>query len=106
MTAQTPVFLGELRTLIEKLSPQKEEGSGVEDENSEEVRKYLREKLAAVKEACETFDKKAAKGAINELRQKTWSGPTTELLSTMAEHLLNGDFDEVVHTADKIIETL
>ena len=102
--AQTPEFLDKLRAVVEKLTPPKEE----EDESGEITdadRAYLREKLLAIKEACETYDKKTAKDAITELRQKTWPRQTKELLAAMSEHLLDGDFDEVSRAAEKIIGT-
>ena len=105
MSDEIPAFLSELRKTVEKLSP-KDAGGETMDEKSEEVRSYLREKLAAVKEACETYDKKAAKAVIAELRQKAWSAPTKELLAEMSEHLLNGDFEEVSSVADRVVEVI
>jgi CheY-like chemotaxis protein len=103
ITADTPAFLSELRKVIEKLSAKKEGEGGTAD--SAEARVLLREKMLAVKEACGVFDKKAAKDTIAELRKKTWSKETDELLGAIAEHLLNGDFDEASNTAEKIIQT-
>ena len=72
------------------------------DESADEVRSYLRNQMNIVVEACEEFDKKTAKNTINSLRQKTWSPQITEILVSMAEHLLNGDFDEVTDAARKL----
>jgi len=104
MSGETPGFLDELRKIAEKLSSPENGDSGGEvmDENSEETQTYLREKMLVIKKACEAYDKKTAKNTIAELRQKTWTKATGDLLGTMAEHLLNGDFDEVLRTAEKI----
>jgi CheY-like chemotaxis protein len=101
---ETPAFLVKLREVIEKLSVKKEGETGPAD--SEEARSLLREKLLAVKEACGVFDKKTAKNTINDLRQKTWPKETGDLLGAIAEHLLNGDFEEASKAAEKIIQTL
>ena len=102
MSEETSAFLTDLRKVIEKLDTPKDTGGEAMDENSDEVQSYLRDKLLAVKEACETFDKKAAKAVIAELREKALSGPTKELLAEIAEHLLNGDFEEVVSVAERV----
>ena len=104
MSGKTPAFLDELRKIVDKLSSPKDSDAGSEtvDENSEETQTFLREKLLVIKNACEAYDKKTAKNAIAELRQKAWTKATGELLAAMAEHLLNGDFEEVIHTVEKI----
>jgi len=60
----------------------------------------LREKLLIIKDACESSDKKTAKTVITELRQRVWLHPVNELLGSMAEHLLTGDFDEAARAAE------
>jgi HPt (histidine-containing phosphotransfer) domain-containing protein len=103
ITAKTGAFLDALRRAVERFAPKEEQAGG---EATDEELAYLREKLLAVKEACEVYDKKTAKDAINMLREKIWPLPIRELLNAMAEHLLNGDFEEVSSTADKIIVDL
>jgi hypothetical protein len=104
MSTETGEFLARLRAVIEKLTPQKKEDE--DDKTAGADYMFLREKLLAVKEACKVYNKKAAKDAIAELRQKTWERPTKELLGTMSEHLLSGDFEEVSSTAEKILGTI
>ena len=104
MAAETPAFLGGLRTVIEKLTPQKDAGTGgktIDGDNS-----YLVEELADIKKACGIYDRKTAKDKIIELRQKNWPSPISELLRSMSEYLLSGDFNEVSRVADKIIEAM
>jgi HPt (histidine-containing phosphotransfer) domain-containing protein len=93
ITKETHGFLNELRAVIRKFTPQNEGETG--GETGDEETEYLREKLLAIKGACEAYNRKTAKAAITELRQKEWSRETTEILEKMAEHLLNGDFDKV-----------
>jgi len=104
VSVETPEFLGGLRGIIAKLTPQTKKAS---DRGAVEGdRGYLREKLLVIKGACEVYDKITAKGAISELRRKSWSPPTEELLVIMSEHLLSGDFDEVSGVAERIAETI
>jgi signal transduction histidine kinase/DNA-binding response OmpR family regulator len=99
LCAETHGFLYELRKVIEKIKP-KDEGNEP-SEDAEETIVLLREKLAVIKEACAAFDKKAAKNALNELREKTWSHNTKELLNKIAEHLLHSEFDSAATLADE-----
>ena len=94
MFNETPVFLEALRALVEQVKPKDDEGGEAEDEEADDVRAYLREKMLAIEAACAVYDKKTAKDAVNELKQKKWSRPTKELLNTITEHLLHSEFDE------------
>ena len=67
---------------------------------------YLCKKLLILKEACESYDKNTAKAIITELRKKTWSHPTEEVLGRMAAYLLRGDFGEVSSAAERTIRTI
>ena len=93
--------MSKLRAIIEKLAPDTtyEDGKPVNEDYT-----YLREKLLAVKEACESYDKQTAKTVLAELRQNTWPRPIKELLAMMADQLLSGDFKEISNTAEKIIK--
>ncbi|MDR2716616.1 MAG: response regulator [Treponema sp.] len=104
MTGETPAFLNSLRTLIVKIKPKENESGATADADKD--RPYLLEKLALLQKACAEYDKKAAKAAVAELRQKTWPRPVNELLDAVAEHLLHSEFTEVaglvdVYTKDK-----
>ena len=103
ITAETPAFLDELRAVIVKLAPQKQEEEKRELTDGDYA--YLREKLHVIKEVCEVYDKITAKETITGLRQKPWPPAVRELLDIMAGQLLSGDFEEVSQTADKIVET-
>ena len=100
LSSETPMFLDRLKALIERLTPQGEENSEAVSEDYV----YLRGKLLSIKRACRHHDKKTAKSALDELRQTVWQPSIKELLAAIAEHLLGGDFEEVVNIADGIIE--
>jgi signal transduction histidine kinase/CheY-like chemotaxis protein/HPt (histidine-containing phosphotransfer) domain-containing protein len=102
MRSETRAFLDELRKVIEKIRPKYEEDENIED--TEETLALLREKLAVIKDACEAFDKKTAKTALNELREKTWSRNVKELLNKISEYLLHSEFDNVAALAGEYIE--
>jgi len=97
---ETPGFLEKLRKIIEKINSKNEENETCED--TEESLALLNEKLVEIKEACAAFDKKTAKAALNELREKTWSHNTKELLNKIAEHLLHSEFEEAARIAGNI----
>jgi signal transduction histidine kinase/CheY-like chemotaxis protein len=90
IAAKTPEFLNALHELIEKTAPKQEESAVDEDVA------YLREKLLAIRLACEAYDKRTAKSLLAELNEKIWSHKTKELLEKIAEHILHSDFDAVV----------
>jgi len=100
--SETGEFLDNLRKIIEELKLKDENAENVEDTEANLV--LLSEKLAIIKEACETLDKKTAKNTLNELREKTWSHETKGLLNLIEEHLLHSEFDDVVSLADNYIK--
>jgi CheY-like chemotaxis protein/HPt (histidine-containing phosphotransfer) domain-containing protein len=94
IVSETPGFLSSLRAYVEELKPKEadEDGKAVDEDKD-----YLYKKLLAVKAACGEYDESTAEKTIAELRKATWSGPTKELLGTIAELLLHSDFDEIVN---------
>ena len=93
---ETPAFLNELRTVIDKMMQKEDDKGNMPEEGDEE---YLHEKLAAIQTACSVYDKKTAKNALAELRQKTWPHPVRKLLDTIATFLLHSDFEEAMDAA-------
>jgi hypothetical protein len=79
---------------VDRLKPEESDAGELTDDDME----YLRQKLIVVKEACALYDKKAAKAALTELKQKLWPGEYGALLDTIGEHLLHSDFDEAEAT--------
>jgi signal transduction histidine kinase/CheY-like chemotaxis protein/HPt (histidine-containing phosphotransfer) domain-containing protein len=102
MLSDTNEFLDALYAVIQEIKPKDEDGESGKE--TEEALALLREKLVVIKEACAVFDKKTAKNSLNELREKTWSHDTKELLNKIAEHLLHSDFDNAAALADEYIK--
>ena len=105
MTAETPAFLESLRAFVDEITPKAEKKpEGASDAAVDEDKTFVREKLLAVKEACEIFDKKIIKSLIAELKEKTLLQRTEELLNAITDHLMDSDFDEVVNAINKYAE--
>ncbi|MDR0302382.1 MAG: response regulator [Treponema sp.] len=104
MLSETKNFLEGLYTVVEKIKPKDEEDADIED--TQEALAFLREKLIAIKSACDAFDKKSVKNNLNELKEKTWSHKTRELMNSIADHLLHSEFDEVSGLAESYIRTI
>ena len=104
--SELPVFIESLNKVMEKLKPA--EGDAFEEEAEGEDgadRQFLQEKVLAIQAACASFDKKAAKTALAELKQKTWPRLIRDHLSAIAEHLLHSEFDEAAAIAREIYFT-
>jgi signal transduction histidine kinase/CheY-like chemotaxis protein len=89
---ETPAFLDSLRKVTEKL---KSKVSGGEPEDEDPA--FLREKLQIVRTACGAQDKQTAKTVLIELKRKTWSRPTKDLLNSVIEQVLKDNFDEAAN---------
>jgi len=98
INAETPAFLSMLRNLIVEIKSKEDDSGGVDSE-TDESRAHLKKALWEIQAACTAYDKKAAKEALAELRQRTWSRPVKELLNTIAEHLLHSEFEEAARIA-------
>jgi len=104
ITALTPKLLRNLQAVADKLSPPQQE-----DENCDllgEDNKYLRKKLLALKEACESYDKPTMKDVIIEVRERKWPRQIEESLITMSELLLQGEFENLSTTAEELSDIL
>ena len=96
----TPALLDGLHALVRQFKPANVSGA-VEIAAEDAV--FLREKLRIVRAACITFDKKTAKSALAELKQKTWPPPTAALLDEISLTLLHGEFKKAAALVDKEI---
>jgi HPt (histidine-containing phosphotransfer) domain-containing protein len=96
------IFIDELKKIVERFKP-KEDAEGDNIPIDEETLTFLRDKLAEIKKACENMDKKTAKGALNELKERVWPGNIKDHLSTIAIKLLHSEFEETIKIVDKII---
>ncbi|MCL2664207.1 MAG: ATP-binding protein [Defluviitaleaceae bacterium] len=100
LSAGIPAFLNSLQTVMDKYAPEKEDGLNLSKTGENYI--FLKEKLALIIEACNTYDKKTAKDTIVELRQFTWPHAVKGPLGLMAEQLLSGDYREVAEEAEKL----
>jgi len=98
---KTPAFLSALKAAIEKSEPKKEDEIQAVSA-SEEDGEFLKQKLQIILSACEEYDQKAAKNAINELKLKNWSVEKNGLLDEISQHLLHGDFEEAAKSAKSL----
>jgi PAS domain S-box-containing protein len=103
MISDTPAFLDSLRAVIRKVKP-KDYDNGGETINADD-QPYLLEKLAALQEACAGYNKKDAKAAVAELRQKTWPRSVNELLDAINVRLLHSEFAEAAGLAKDYMES-
>ena len=101
LISETPAFLNSLRAFVEEITPRKTETA---IDAAAEDTEFLREKLLVIKTACEEYDSNTADNVIAELRKKSWSQPTNELLTKISENLLYSNFDEVIKAAEDYLE--
>jgi signal transduction histidine kinase/CheY-like chemotaxis protein len=92
--AEIPRFIESLRKVSEKIKADVK-GGEPEDEDIG----LLREKLQIVHKACEERDKQTAKTVLVELKHKTWSPATKDLLNTIVQNVLKDNFDEAASLA-------
>jgi hypothetical protein len=93
-----PGFLEELYAVIDKLKPSDDEEEEFYADEAGDA-PFLHEKLLAIRTACGSFNKKAAKEALAELKKRSWSKQVRDRLSAIAEHLLHSEFEEVAKIA-------
>jgi CheY-like chemotaxis protein/HPt (histidine-containing phosphotransfer) domain-containing protein len=99
--SETGNFLEELRKMINEMKPKDDENQILED--SEDSLALLHEKLMLIKEACIDFDKKTIKNILNELKEKSWSQKSKELMNKSAECILHSEFENASSLADEYI---
>jgi HPt (histidine-containing phosphotransfer) domain-containing protein len=96
---RTAEFLDALQAFILKDAPEREEGAEVDEDPA-----FLREKMLAIRSACETYDKKSVKTALSELDKKSLSPKTKALLGQIAEYILHSDFEEAAQAVKRFTE--
>jgi len=95
-----PIFLDSLRKVIDKFKPKDDASEEEETADMGKERPYYVDKLQVIKSACESMDKKTAKAALAELREKAWPRDVKEKLGTIAELILHSDFEEAAAAAE------
>jgi CheY-like chemotaxis protein len=100
LIAKTPEFLETFSEVIER-NKLKEENDNIIQEDLENDRAYLSEKILAIQTACEEYDEVTANAVLAELRQKKWPFSVKELLDAIAVHLLHSDFEKAANIASQ-----
>ena len=101
--SETANFLTFLKAYLEEIKPPEDAAAG---DSADEDKQYLKEKLQAIKAACEDYDESVAEEALTELRSVTWSQQTNELLGDISEKLLHSDFSEIETVVNDFLETM
>jgi len=103
----TEIFAAMLEGVIEKLSPNADNGksgNAEADTNVCEDVTYLSEQLRIIAAACEDFDDATAYAALDRLKGKKWKSEVTAALEKIRETLyLHSDFDSAGNLAREII---
>ena len=94
---ETPALINNLKSLIAKFKPK---SKNQKEEISDEDSVYLRDKLQYIKTACFELNKKTAKDAINDLKQKIWPDYINNILDEITVQLLHSEFDKAAVIAD------
>ncbi|MCL2697803.1 MAG: hypothetical protein FWE74_06955 [Oscillospiraceae bacterium] len=92
INSETPGFINALKTLTCKYK--KEEPDYLPEVSGEDMI-YLYEKLGEIKTACGIYNKKAAKAALTELKQKRWTRAVSIMLDEITRCLLHGEFKKI-----------
>jgi len=98
LTNETPAFINELKSLIDKFKPAEE---NIAVEVSADDLAYFSEKLQVIKTSCSAFDKSSAKAALNELRKRTWPGHMNAVLDEISVCLLHSSFKKAAALAEE-----
>jgi signal transduction histidine kinase/DNA-binding response OmpR family regulator len=104
MISETPAFIAALRDVIGKYKSKKDD-TDIEQEESDETRAYLNEKLLTIQTGCETYDIATVNRTLAELEQKNWPNSVKKLLNTVSEYLLNSDFEETAKLVENYTKT-
>jgi len=105
--SELPVFLEHLYAVVDKFESKEEDHNNTYDKTTEENNNsLLKEKLSAVKSACEQYDKKAAKEILAELRQKTWPHSVEEQFNFLSDLFLHSDFEEATKVINDYLTQL
>jgi len=99
--AETPSFISSLKLVMDKHKPKAQE---VADDISDDDKIFLKEKLLEIKTACELFQKRSAKTALEELRQKTWPNAVNAQLEEISMCLLHGEFKKIAVAIENSIK--
>jgi PAS domain S-box-containing protein len=101
ISTETPGFIDALRSIVDRFKPET-----ITDDTlpAQDDIDFLREKLNEIKTTCEKFNMRAAKMALADLKQKTWTQEINGILDEISANILRGDFKKVVAVAEKMVK--
>jgi CheY-like chemotaxis protein len=102
IAGETPVFLENLRQVIDRIKPKDDNEEIVV---TEEDTGFLRRKLSDIKTACVEYSKKPAKEALSELRARKWPRHIKDKIGNICEYLLHSDFEEAARAAEEMLSS-
>jgi len=97
---ETPAFINELSLLIRKFKPAETDNNA---DISGEDKVFLCGKLDEIKTACESYNMKAAKTALADLKQRLWPRKIDGICDEIFIGLLRGEFKKVMSTIENTI---
>jgi len=109
---ETPDFIITLRSLMNQINPSASSiaagnisYTGIDnfEKLSHDDMLYLRNKLNEIKTACKKLNPKDAKRALTDLRQKSWSHITSNIINEISLYLLRSEFSKAIAAVDKAI---
>jgi len=103
---KTPAFIEALQLLIDNIKQTNKSKLAYLNNNTEISREnivFLQEKLYEIIAACEMFNKKAVKTALDNIKQKTWPLELSDIIEEISVNLLRGEFKKVISAAKKAV---
>jgi signal transduction histidine kinase/CheY-like chemotaxis protein len=98
--SQTSSFIADLREVVKNISPKDDVVVDASAENTNALNSGLKK----IQDACDNYDKKAARKALEEINKHSWSKETKTFLSDIAANLLHSEFEEVSESIEKFLK--
>ncbi|MCL1863902.1 MAG: ATP-binding protein [Defluviitaleaceae bacterium] len=97
---ETNRFIDDLKDVVASMTPKEEApvSAAAEDEAA------LRVGLVKIQEACDLYNKKAARSALEDLNKQQWTKETKSFLSDIAANLLHSEFETVCEDIDAFLK--
>ena len=94
----TPAFMEELTDVVDNLL-KRNKGDNFANVKDDPDPELVKTKLKAMYDACSSYDNKAAKEILNELKNETLSAKTKEIFDNISKCLLLSEFEEAAEIA-------
>jgi len=100
---ELPSFLEQLYSVISKLEDENNAANANKGDADFDPQ-LLKEKLLSMRTSCAIYNKQAAKNILTELKEKSWSSSTMEMLNKFSEYLLHSEFEEMIKAIDDFVK--